>query len=1035
MRKTILLLFMLCCFLAKQYAQNGFTVSGLVEDENGEPLIGVNVIEQGTTNGTITDMDGNYSIQVASEQSVLVFSFIGYLKKEIPVEGRSTINLSLSPILEEIGEVVIVGYGTQRKVDLTSSISTISTEAIDQTPLPNTESLLQGKAAGIQVMSNSGSPGSTVSVKVRGMVTLGNSQPLYVVDGIPMSSGAGDNAFGINSLNPNDIESIQVLKDASSAAIYGSRGSNGVVLITTKRGKSGKMNVNFNAYYGIQTQARKINVLNKQQFKEYYDLVGTVSYADLNDPEAYAELPDFDWQDEIFSNSPMSNMQLSVSGGSEKSNYMMSAANTSQTGMVNTSNYNRTNFRINSDHNVNNWLKIGESFMVSYSKRDRVQESGTGFNGITANPVVTALLSDPMTEAYNELGEWNYMRHTGTFNAAGLRDRANYTYRNKKLNGNIYGEVSFLKDFKIKSNLGVDYNLGEVREFMPAFEVKGSPLNEAQLVPTLKQYDQHTTYLIMENTLTYKKLIERHSITVLAGQTVETNQFYDIGGKNSSMPGNAENLRYINAGDPSDIQLWGGATEWRMFSYLGRINYAFDNRYLLTASVRQDASSRFGPDQRKGIFPAFSVGWRIKKESFLEDVDWLYNAKIRFGWGQVGNQNNIGNFSYNTPIALNANYLFGDPKILFTGVTAGINYQGYGGRSGGKPGNKSLTWETTQTTNIGVDLDFFDGRLSFTSDWFYRDNTGMLLTSSVPSYLGIIGPDINGGKITNQGLEFELGYHKSEGSLLIDISGNLTYISTNVVDLGESTSSNIFSSNNIQGNFLSRTMEGGGIADFWGYKTDGIYRTLEELQNGALQQNAQVGDIRFVDADGDGIITNNDQTVLDSPIPKYTYGLTGNFGFKNFELNLFLQGYYDFMVYNNMYRLMMGRFGLNKHEDILNSWTPDNTNTDIPRFEETSRNQNDRVLSDRWLQDGSFLRLRTISLGYNLPAGFASMLNVANFKLYTTVQNAFVLTKYKGFDPEISEDVSWGENYLDLGVDNGNYPQPRIYLVGLNITF
>ena len=945
--------------------------------------------------------------------------------------------IALAESVIGLNEVAIIGYGTQKKQDFTSAISSISGKDIKGIPTISTDALLQGKAAGVQVMTNTGAPGSSVSVKIRGIVTTGDAQPLYVVDGMPMASGRGDNYFGINSLNPGDIESIQILKDASSAAIYGSRGSNGVVLITTKRGKTGKPRISFDSYYGVQSQANRIDVLNKDQYKQYYELLRpyrkrTADYPDFEDSTLFAALPNFDWQKEIFANAPTSNVQLSVSGGNENSVYLISVGNTTQAGLVNRSDYNRTNFRINSDHTITKWLKFGESLSLSNSVRHRVMEGGVGYNFPSASPIITALLSDPTTSAYDSVGSLNYMRHSGTFNGAGIRDRANYTYNNKKLSGNMYFEISLPGDLKFKSNLGLDYNLGEMKEFLPSFNVVGSSLNEGQLVPSLKQADNHNTYLLMENTLSYNKSFGKHSLGAMVGSTVEQNSSHDLGGFNAAISGNQEYLQYLSAGNPSDLirSVWGGAAEWRMFSYLARLTYSFDDRFLLTGSVRQDASSRFGPANRSGVFPAVSLGWKIKNEKFLKEVDWLSTAKVRVGWGQVGNQNNIGYYSYNTAIQPDANYAFGNPKTSTAGVTAGIINSGYGGQAGGKPGNRSLTWETTQTKDIGIDVSFLKNKLFLTADWFLKDNVGMLMQSTVPDYLGIDGPDINGGKIANQGWEFELGYRKYEGEFTFDISANLTHIKTEVIELDKPKFSNY-----IANEAASRTVQGGGIADFWGYKTDGIFRNNEELVQGPFQMNARIGDVRFKDIDGDGVISVNDQTVLGSPMPKFVFGLTSNMYFKSFDLNLFIQGFQGNMIYNNLYRAMMGRWVVNKDPDILESWTVDNINSNIPRLAESSQNNNERVLSDRWLQDGSYLRLKTITLGYTLPQTWAKRISVQNLRVYVTAQNLYTLTKYKGFDPEVSESVGWGSGGLDMGVDNGNYPQPRILLFGINLSF
>lgn len=1017
---------------SREIGQIDGTIRGTITDKkSGDPIVGATIMIEGTSTGTVSDMEGNFSLKVSKEKVRILISYIGYEPVTVEANINSPLNLALDESIIDMSEVIVVGYGTQKKLDVSSAISSISSKDLRSSPTISTDALLQGRAAGVQVMTNTGAPGSTVSVKIRGIVTTGNSEPLFVVDGMPMGSGGGDNKFGINSLNPNDIESVQILKDASSAAIYGSRGSNGVVLITTKRGKSGKPVINFESYYGWQTLAKKIDVLDKAQFKQYYDMLdrGVVDHETLNDSAQFANLPDVDWQDEIFDVAPMYNAQLSVSGGGENSKFMMSIGSTKQNGLVGNSDYSRLNFRLNSDHSITKRIRAGESLGISSSNRHRIREGGVGYSFSSASPVVTAVVADPTSEPYDSSGNHSPMLHTRSFNAAGLRDRSNYVYNNKKVNGSVYLEVDIINGLTFKSNLGVDYTLGEMKEFAPAFNVPGSSINEGQLTNELKQVNEHYTYYAWENTLNYSKSIKKHYFGLMAGTTVEVNSFYNLGGSNPSIPGSSAYQQYLSAGNPSDPNrvIDGTAWEWRMYSYLGRINYNFNDRYLLTGSVRQDASSRFGPNKRKATFPAFSAAWKISSEPFLKRYTWLYLAKLRVGWGQVGNQNNIGYYSYNTTLMPNANYPFGTPdKESVPGVTAGVTGKLYDPIEGGKPGNKELSWETTQTTNVGLDLSFFYNKVSLTVDWFVKDNIDMLMQATVPDYLGIRGPDVNDGKIWNRGWEIEAGYRKYEGNLTYDFSFNFTTIKTLVKDMPEPK---------INNGGLSRTVEGGGMADFWGFKTDGLYRTEEELAKGPYQQNAQVGDIRFKDINQDGIIDESDQTVLGSPLPKFTYGFTSNFYYKNFDLNMFVQGVYGNKIYNSLYREMMGSWGTNKDPDILDSWTPDNPNTDIPRLAETSSNNNDRANSDRWLEDGSFIRLKTISLGYNISKLLKRDSYIQNLRVYLTVQNALTYTKYRGFEPELSEGVDWGKGPLDIGVDNGNYPQPRTYIIGVNLSF
>ena len=1031
---------------SSMYAANSLIesrkISGVVSDAaNGELLIGATVMVKGTSIGTVTDIFGAYNIEVSDQTTTLVFSSIGFISEEIVVENKTIINVKLLPDIMQLEEFVVVGYGVQKKLDLTSSISTISSKDLKGIPASSSESLLQGRASGIQVANNSGAPGSTVSVKIRGVVTTGNSDPLYVVDGMPMASGGVDNKFGINSLNPNDIESIQILKDASSSAIYGSRGSNGVILITTKRGKSGKPSISFETFYGTQTNNSRISVLNKDQYRQYYNMLGAYKPSNLVNPydntqpldafiddAQFAALPNVDWQDLIFRSAPISNQQLSISGGNENSKFMLSFGNSAQKGTVKGSEYHRSNFRINSDHTITKWLKVGESLNISTSDRSRVYESGTGYNTISSNPITTALLSDPTTTPFNENGDLNYMRRTGSFNAIGMLQRANYKYNNKKLNGNFYAQIEPLKGLIFKSSAGVDFTFGETKEFLPTFSVAGSPLNEGQANSSLKQINEQMTYMIIENTVSYNTSFHKHSLGVMIGQTAEKNSFTDLLGYNGTISGTQDYLQYIDAGNPSDPtrSVRGSAWEWRLYSYLSRINYNYNDKYLLTASIRRDASSRFGPNNRAGIFPAASVAWKIKNESFLKDANWLYNAKVRIGWGQVGNQNNIGNYPYSTVLYANANYPFGNPASSTQGVTAGVTQAGYDGTSGGKPGNPELKWETTQTRNVGIDLSFFHNELSVTADWFMKDNIGMLIQSSVPSYLGIRGPDINGGKIANEGLELEVLHRKQLGEFSYELSGNITYIKTRIIDLETPVFSN-------EG--ASRTLQGGGLADFWGLRTDGVFKDAEDVMNGPYIANGtKPGDMKFVDINKDGKIDESDYTVIGNPVPDFNYGFSTNFYYKNFDLNIFLQGVYGNEIYNNLYRVMMGKWGVNHHTDILNAWTPTNTDTNIPRLEDTSVSNNNRELSDRWIEDGSYLRLKTLSFGYTFPQSLVNKLRLQNLRVYTTMQNLLTFTAYKGFDPEVSEDVGWKKSGLDIGVDNGKYPQPTTILFGLNIS-
>lgn len=993
------------------------TITGKVIDAySNEPLIGATIKIKDSFTGTITDKNGEFELEVP-EGATLIVSYIGYIDDEVIVTGISKIQVTLLPDLMDIDELIVIGYGTAKKSDLTGSITSVSASDLKNVAANTIDAAMQGKTAGVTVLNNTGAPGSEVSIYVRGIATPNNTQPLYIVDGVPISSGNNDNSYGINSLNPNDIESIQVLKDAAASAIYGSRASNGVILITTKKGKSGRMSVNLDYYHGSQSLPKKLDVLNRDEFIEYYRMLkagnGVRPYPELMDTNLQTDtLPNTDWQDLIFRVAPTNSYQFSLSGGSEVSTFLLSVGHINQDGIVKKSGYSRTNFRLNSDHTVKKWLKIGQTLSYGVQSRERIMEGG-GYDYSTASPIIASLMADPISKPYNDAGYWNPLNYTSrVYNPVGLRDRSNYQYDNNKFMGSLYGEITFLEGLVFKSIMGIDITSAEVKEFRPSFQISA---NQTQLLPYLKQYRDENKDWAWENTLTYNKQINNHSFNVMVGATAQEHIWTNLGGQNAEMASNDINMRYLDAGNASDPSrtLNGGMASWTMYSYLGRLSYNYNDKYLLATTLRRDGSSRFGDENRFGVFPSVSAAWRFSNEGFMSNIDFLSIGKLRLGWGQIGNQE-IGYYDYTTVIYGNANYPLGVDETTVVGVDAG-----------GIPGNRSLKWETTENSNVGVDLGFLNNRGLITVDYFYKTNHDMLMGSNIPTYIGHNGPIVNAGKITNKGWDGVFTFKKLEGFFNFDLSLNATYVKNEIVDFGEP----------INGRYApTRSEMGHSIAEFYGYKTNGLFQSFDDVINSPFQANAQIGDQKFVDINGDNVIDDKDLTFIGSPLPDWTGGFTANFYYKNFDLGIFIQGVYGNEIFNNIRRDLSNRWGTNQSPEILNSWTYNNTNTNIPRFEDFSSNNNLRN-SDRWIESGSFTRVKNITLGYSLPSNTLKKLDLSNVRIYASVQNLYTFTKYSGYDPEIGRSVGWGGSTIDMGYDIGNYPQPKTLLLGVNVSF
>ncbi len=1031
--------FLLCLFSVFIHTQVLFSqeikIQGkVISSDDRYALPGVNIVIKGTTDGTITDLDGNYEL-TTQEDAVLVFSFIGYKDQEIPVNGRNKIDVEMEVQTRELEETIVIGYGTVKKSDLTGSVAKITSEDLEKRKVVGVDQILQGVASGVQVTQNSGAPGSSISVKIRGIGTVNSSEPLYVVDGVPISDNTLniegiDNKGSIDFLNPNDIESIEVLKDASSTAIYGARGANGVVLITTKKGKKGQTRISADSYYGFQQVTNYIDVLDAREFAKLkidYDMLTRGDVHPRNNDIANPDnLPAYtNWQEEIFRVAPMQSYQVSVMGGGERSSLLLSANYIQQDGIIKNADYNRLSVRLNSDLKVTKKINIGENFNFSASTRNRIQE-GSSVGGPTGSAIPTALAADPTRPVYDSTGTWASITRTKTVNPVGLIERANYTYNTKRLMGNFYGDWEIINNLKFRTNFGLDITWGDLLEFIPQYEV-----NTFDAFPQswLKRKDEYWINKSFENTLTYSNTFkDKHDLTILAGVTAQEEIFTDMFIQNRDFPSTNPDMRYISSipvkeGNENTI-IDGNKTEWALFSYLGRLNYSFNNKYLITASVRKDGSSRFGPKKRWGVFPSAAIAWKLHEEDFFNSAI-INTCKIRLGWGQIGNQN-IGLYQYALAVEPGYNYPLGPDEEIHTGYRTN------------SVANDEIHWESTESSNIGLDLQFFDSKFALTMDYFNKRTEDMLLRLPVPWAIGISEQDFpykNSGEVLNKGFEFDVSYKEMETAFSYKLGLNLSVIRNEVIDLG---GSEIYS-NSIGSDFASVTRENEPVASFYGYKTMGLFQTAEEIENAPFQSNGTApGDIRYADISGpdgapDGIIDDFDKTIIGSPLPDFSYGASFDFYYKNFDLSVFLQGVYGNEIYNRFkIYLFSPTLSYNVHKDMLNYWTPENTNTDIPRLAERDKNNNLRI-SDRFIEDGSYLKIRNITLGYTIPSSIIP--KISKLRIYLTIKNALTFTQYSGFDPEIGKSVSWNASPLDIGMDRAVYPQARIFMGGINLNF
>ena len=976
------------CMFAQQ-----ITVQGVVKDQTGETVIGASVMEKGTTNGTITGIDGDFSLNM-SPNGTLVVSFVGYKTQEVQVKGQKQLQVVLSEDAEMLDEVVVIGYGTMKKSDLTGAVSSIGNKDIKDSPVSNLGQAIQGKISGVQIV-DAGKPGDNVSIKIRGLGSINNCDPLVVIDGVPTD-------LGLSSLNMADVERLDVLKDASATAIYGSRGANGVVMITTKRGTEGKGKLAVSANYSFQNATNVPSLLNAAQYAELSNDMMVNSGRNPNPEWANpSELgAGTDWMDELLRTGVMQNYTVSYSGGNEKSHYYVSGGFLDQSGIVKSVNYRRFTFQSNSDAQVLKWLKFSNNITFSADTK----KSGS-YN------IGDALKALPIYPVKNEDGSWsgpdgNSEWYGSTRNPIGPTELNKSQTDGYNFLANLTAELTFTKWLKFKSTFGYDAKFWFIDNFTPKYNWKPTPTEETS---RYKSDNKSFTYLWDNYFLFDHTFAEKHRGGLMAGMSAQwnTNDYLNAQ-KNVFM---FDNVHEMDNGEEM-YAIGGNETEWALLSYMARVNYSYEDRYLLTATIRRDGSSRFGKKHRWGTFPSVSVAWRASQEKWFPKNDYINDLKVRAGYGVTGSQASVGNYSYlasyNTSV-----YPFGISSGNQTALVSSTLANPY------------IHWEEVAQTNIGFDASLFNSRVMFSFDAYLKETRDMLVKASIPITSGFEDTTTtytNAGKVRNQGIEMSLHTINLTGELGWETNLTATYNKNKIKDLNSDVPYYI---NQINNSYVTMLAKDYPINVFYGYVTDGIFQNQSEVNTHAVQPGAEPGDIRFRDLNNDGVINDSDRTVIGNPNPSWLFSMNNSLSYKGFELSVFLQGIAGNKIYNanNIDNTGMAA-AYNQTTDVLKRWQGEGTSNSMPRAVFGDPNQNTRV-SDRFVENGSYLRLKNITLSYTFPKQWLQKAQIENARLSLSCENVATITGYSGFDPEV------GIN----GIDQNRYPISRTFSLGLNFNF
>jgi TonB-dependent starch-binding outer membrane protein SusC len=1050
--RVILVLMFLAGILSPVFSQQR-TITGTVFDEAGQAMPGVNVIVKGTSTGASTDADGRFSIAIPPDSDVLTFSFIGFRPAELKLEGRSEISIVLVELIEELDELVVIGYGTQRKSDLTGAVSSVSSEELNSTASSNLTNALQGRAAGVYVQSTTGAPGSNVNIKIRGITSFNGTNPLWVVDGVP--------GVDPNTVNPSDIESFEVLKDASSAAIYGASGANGVVLVTTKKGKAGKTSVSFNAYFGVQKIADYLNVATGPQFGKMYTEYETIRRARNYTFPDYESLPNYNYQDEIFRTAPMQNYDLSISGGNEKSNFYFGMGYLTQEGIMKNSAYEKLTLRVNSESRPNNWLTVGEN--ISFARNEYSGFEEWQLLDIYHTPVLSAINYHPFMAPYDSTGNWSSSPLSNTKNPVSMQELLHSGRQNYGAKATLFAKIEPIEGLSFETRITGGANFGNSYNFTPEFFITPSYKNTFSRI--LKNNSQGYNWL-WQNILSYSKTFwDDHHLDLMAGFESGYGKSEWMQAERLDLINEDEEMWYFNASknDTAATQIpTGAASENSGYSYFGRISYNYKGMILAQGNLRKDYSSRFGPRNRSGVFPSFSVGFKFSELDFMKNhVSSISFAKIRYGWGKVGN-NAVPEYAYFSTIAL-----LPVMQYPFAGETA------YLGAGKDILANSSIAWEGVVTSNLGLDLRFLNNKLAISADYFSRKNEGMLLELPPPMMAGwyyedlywenngnLVNPIANVGELSNSGVELTASWKDVAGKFSYAINGNFTYVTTKAVEIVPDTMYR-GETNGFAGS-LTRTIQGNPIGEYYGYRVEGLFQQSDaEEINGKMmvtnqpyildeegnpiyaQPNAAPGDYKFEDVNNDGKVDENDVVAIGNPNPKYLFGLNMDFSYGWFDLNMFWQGvagnkifnavkYYQFNSEGN-YNWSAEYIEDHYREDLYNRegelMFEANYDGKYPRLDPFNQNQNFRK-SDFYMESGAYLRLKNLQIGMTIPAQWSRRIGIEKLRIYVSGNNLLTLTKYSGYDPEVGS-----PNMLVQGLDTGVYPAARIYMMGINMNF
>jgi TonB-linked SusC/RagA family outer membrane protein len=1033
---------------ASSYAQTR-QISGTVTSADGV-LPGATVVVKGTTNGVVTDPKGLFRIAVPAN-ATLVISIVGYASQELKIGAANTYEVTMASSVSALSEVVVIGYGTTKRKDLTGSVSSVTAEQVSKVPVTALDQALQGRSSGVQVTNNDGAPGSGVTVLIRGVGSLGSNDPLYVVDGYPITGG-------LNNINPNDIASMDILKDASATAIYGVRASNGVVIITTKKGRRDGVEVALDAYTSIQSEPKKYKVLNAEQWATLAN--ETPGFDRLPEWANPSALQNVNWQDEVYRTGLRQNYNLAIRGGGEKVQSAFSAGYFDQKGVVTGSFFKRINLGLNIDYDATKWLKSSSS--AKFSRQNANNPFGTGALATLSELIPTIGGNKLTNRAKDENGNYGFYDPQNTY----VKSWNNplYTIESqdaKNLTNYFLGttslEATLLEGLKIKSNLGINTTDYSGYYFMPSDtrSLDQYGIASPNILNTYSQSANNTFEWLWENTISYTKTFGDHSIDLLGGVSQQDNTFRQVGGNGNSLPSDA--IRDLS--QVKNLVAFGNQQTFTLASQFGRLNYKFMDRYLFTATVRRDGSSKFYEGNQYGVFPSGSVAWRAKEEAFLKDVKFITDLKFRASYGEVGNQAGIRPFQYL------ARYSSGGPATspINVGYPFGDSYQS--GLAYVNLDNQSLTWETSRQTDIGLDAAFLDGDLSLTLDYYRKDSKDFLLQIPTASQSGVTNSAQNAGSIRNQGIELGLNYKHTVNDFTYGLGLNLTTVKNKLLSITKNTNfiGNLVNLTTPANGWLqfSRTGIGQAVGEFYGYESVGIFQTQAEIDalnagapsgnyQGNSAQRTQPGDRKFRDVNGDGQITADDRTSLGSPIPKFYGGFNLDLAYKGFDFNAFFYGSYGNKIFNYQARNLEsfqapGFVGIQNvsEEYYRNHWSPTNPSNRYARINYNDDVSANNVASSIYVEDGSYLRLRNVTIGYTLPTAIAQKMTLNRVRLYFASQNLFTITKYSGLDPEIGQPTGTDPNNNNAssnnatasGVDVGTYPSSRFFTFGLNVTF